>query len=261
MIGFNNLGKLGRLGNQMFQYAALKGIAAKNGYNYCIPPSSSTNEWADHQLLVPFKLKNLTQLNIQYIDRNRPTVSERDFSFDKNLYDNCPNWISLYGFFQSEKYFKHIEKEIKEDFQFKDEIYIPSKEMIDSLENPISLHIRRTDYVNNPNHNLLPIEYYHQALTNFDSNRTVIIFSDDPEWCKSQRIFSGDRFLVSENNSYVDLCLMSLCSAHVIANSSFSWWGAWLSNSDTVIAPRDWFGPGNKHLSTKDLYCSNWIVI
>lgn len=262
MIGFNALGKLGRLGNQMFQYASLKGIARNNGYNYCVPPSNNKDEWNDHQLFNPFKLSNINLLNVQYLDGERPTIVEKEFTFDEDLYNNCPKWVNLQGFFQTEKYFKDIETEIREDFEFQDQIYIPSKEMIDGTNNPISLHIRRTDYLTNDNHNPLGLEYYIEALTYFDDDREVIIFSDDPEWCKQQEIFSDDRFLVSENNSnYTDLCLMTLCKSHIIANSSFSWWGAWLAKSEKVIAPSKWFGPGNSHLDTKDLYCSDWIVI
>jgi hypothetical protein len=263
MIGFNALGKLGRLGNQMFQFASLKGIAKNNNYNFCLPPSEDKDEWTDHQLFVPFKFQNVMLLNIQYIDGNRPTVQEKSFSFDEELYNNCPKWVNLQGYFQSEKYFKNIEDDIRNDFQFHDHIYNPAKKMVDSVDNPISLHIRRTDYLTlSNNHNNLGLEYYEEALKHFDNDRTVIIFSDDPEWCNQQEIFSGDRFLVSENNSnYVDLCLMTLCKDHIIANSSFSWWGAWLAKGNKVIAPSKWFGPDNAHLDTTDLYCSDWIVI
>jgi len=263
MIGFNALGKLGRLGNQMFQFASLKGIAKNNNYNFCLPPSEDKDEWTDHQLFVPFKFQNVMLLNIQYIDGNRPTVEEKSFAFDEELYNNCPKWVNLQGYFQSEKYFKNIEDEIRNDFEFHDHIYDPAKKMIDGVDNPISLHIRRTDYLTlSHNHNNLGLEYYEEALKHFDNNRTVIIFSDDPEWCNQQEIFSGDRFLVSENNSnYVDLCLMTLCKDHIIANSSFSWWGAWLAKGNKVIAPSKWFGPDNAHLDTTDLYCSDWIVI
>lgn len=262
MIGFNAIGQLGRLGNQMFQYAAVKGIAIKNNYNYCIPPSNNQDEWRDHQLFNPFKMTNVSLLNVQYVDGERPTIAESGFCFDENLYNNCPKWVNIQGFFQSEKYFKEIENEIREDFEFREEIYDPAKEMIESVDNPISLHIRRTDYLTNENHDPLDFNYYKKALEQFSEDRTVIVFSDDPEWCKSQELFSDDRFLVSENNSnYVDLCLMSLCKEHIIANSSFSWWGAWLAKSKKVIAPSKWFGPGNSHLDTKDLYCPDWIII
>ena len=74
-------------------------------------------------------------------------------------------------------------------------------------------------------------------------NIPVIVFSDDCDWCNTQELFSDDRFMISENNSTdADLCLMSLCDYHIIANSSFSWWGAWLAKSKKVYAPKNWFG-------------------
>ena len=263
MIGFNALGKLGRLGNQMFQFAALKGIARNNGYEYCIPPSKNQNEWTDHQLFECFELTNVSSLNIQYIDSSRPIIAEFGFEFDENLFDNCPDWISIQGFFQSEKYFKHIEKEIRQDFRFKKEILIPCQKMISEIQNPVSLHIRRTDYLTNSNHSVLDESYYENALYQIDEKSTIIVFSDDSEWCKNHKLFSSDRFLIAENNSnYVDLCLMTLCEEHIIANSSFSWWGAWLSEGKKVIAPKNWFiGSNNEHLDTKDLIPKEWMLM
>lgn len=263
MIGFNQLGNLGRLGNQMFQYASLRGIAANLGYNICIPRSQNKNEWTDHQLNNVFKMSSLNPLSYQHIDENRPIIIESGFSFDERLFNECPDWVTIQGFFQSEKYFKHIRDQILLDYQFHDFILEPAKEVILNWNNPIALHVRRTDYMTNPNHNTLNLNYYKNALDYFDDNSQVVIFSDDSEWCFEQKLFDSDRFLISQsNNSYIDLCLMSLCSGHIIANSSFSWWGAWLSNSKKVIAPLDWFkGSRNEHLETKDLYCDGWIVI
>jgi hypothetical protein len=263
MIGFNALGQMGRLGNQMFQFAALKGIAQNNGYEYCFPPTRNQNEWTDHQLFNPFKLGATTQLNVQFIDPDRPIYPEGSFCFDEDLFNNCPDWVSLEGYFQSEKYFKHIRNDILKDFEFRDEILNPAKESISQLNSPIALHIRRTDYTTNPNHTVLELAYYEEALKLFDDNVEVIIFSDDPQWCMEQKLFESDRFMVSESgNHYMDLCLMTLCSGHITANSSFSWWGAWLSNSEKIIAPSGWFkGSQNEHLDTKDITPESWIVI
>jgi hypothetical protein len=263
MIGFNALGQLGRLGNQMFQFAALKGIARHRGFEYCFPPSQNINEWADHQLFNSFKLKNTTSLNIQFIDIDRPTVMEETFSFNEKLFNECPDWVSIQGYFQTEKYFKHIEDEIRGDFSFKDDILEPCKDMMSQFDGaPIALHIRRTDYLTNPNHTVLGLNYYEEALKHFDNNE-VLVFSDDSEWCRQQELFSDDRFLIAEENSnYVDMCLMTLCSGHIIANSSFSWWGAWLSNSKKVVAPSGWFrGSDNDHIDTKDIIPETWTVI
>lgn len=266
MIGFNALGKLGRLGNQMFQFAALKGIARNRGFEYCFPPSQNQNQWTDHQLFNPFKLTNTTSLNVQFIDSSRPVVLEETFSFNEKIFNECPDWVSIQGFFQTEKYFKHIEGEIKEDFSFKDEILEPCIEMMSQFDTPpVSLHIRRTDYITNPNHAVLELNYYKDALKHF-SNSEVLVFSDDSEWCKQQDLFSDDRFLIAEGNTnYVDLCLMTLCSGHIIANSSFSWWGSWLStNKDKKVYapnPKIWFGPNNSHLNVSDILPEEWSIV
>ena len=263
MIGFNYLGKHGRLANQMFQYAALKGIAAKHNYEWCIPPSEFNSIYYDHQLFEIFNLHSLK--NINYVPQNYSVVQEEGFHFDQQLFESCPDNVNIHGYFQTEKYFKHIEDDIHQDFSFKSGILDPCKEMMNDLGDCISLHVRRSDYVTNHiEHPPLDLEYYSQALEHFDENKTVIVFSDDIKWCKKQEIFSSDRFLISESkDNAVDLCLMTLCSGHIIANSSYSWWGSWLANSETVIAPIKWFGTqGNTAKNdTKDLIPENWIKI
>lgn len=263
MLAFNHLGHLGRLGNQMFQYASLRGIAARRGYDFGIPPSKFEDEWRSHQLFEVFDLPHLSRSNIKYLDGgNAPVAQERFFHFDQLLFNQCPNDVSLFGFFQSEKYFKHIEESIKEDFIFRDHILEPCKEIAEGFDNPVSLHVRRTDYLtNSANHYNLDLSYYEEALKYFDG-RQVIVFSDDPEWCQEQALFSDDRFLVSESgDNKIDLCLMTFCTGHIIANSSFSWWGAWLANSKKVIAPSKWFGPNNSDKETKDLIPETWTII
>ena len=268
MLAFNHLGRLGRLGNQMFQYAALRGIAVNRGYDWCIPKyldevDDGIGNKLRTELFDCFNLVNLSKKNIFILDQGHaPIVKEKFFHFDEELFNLCPNEVSLYGFFQSEKWFKYIESQIREDFSFKSEILEPCSEMINEVYNPISLHIRRGDFVFNENHPLQTIEYYKKALNYFDDKCSVIIFSDDPDWCNQQEIFSDSRFLVAEGNSnYVDLCLMTLCSGHIIANSSFSWWGAWLANSKSVIAPKNWFGQPLIHNNITDLYCEGWKII
>ena len=117
-------------------------------------------------------------------------VYEPHYHFSQELLDNCPDNVSLVGYFQSEKYFKHIEDEIRQDFTFKNEVAIPCKHMMSTMDTPIALHIRRGDFlINHANHNNLRVEYYFEALREFDDGRMVIIFSDDPEWCKEQPLF------------------------------------------------------------------------
>lgn len=269
MIGFNALGRMGRFANQMFQYASLKGIAKNVGADICIPKHAhAIDDGIGNKLRTELFDSFDLNVNIGLLNNGHaPTVHERFYHFDEELFSMCPDHVSLQGYFQSEKYFKHIEDEIREDFTFKDEILKPCLEMIKTVDNPIALHVRRTDYlVNSDNHFNLPIEYYQSALNYFDSDRNVIVFSDDPKWCNEQKIFEDDRFLISENDdNRVDLCLMTLCDDFIIANSSYSWWGAWLSKNKNkkVIAPIQWFGKTGytKDHNTKDLIPNEWIRI
>lgn len=270
MIGFNALGRMGRLANQMFQYASLKGIGKNVGAPICIPNhKDAVDDGIGNKLRTElfdgFEMFTLDRRQIGLLNNGHaPTVHERHFHFDEELFNLCPDHVSLQGYFQSEKYFKNVESEIREDFTFKEEILTPCKEMISQVENPIALHVRRTDYVkNSENHYNLSLEYYKKALSKFDSDRNVIVFSDDLEWCNQQELFADDRFMISESDdNRVDLCLMSLCDDFIIANSTYSWWGAWLSTNKNkkVIAPVQWFGTTGytKNHDTKDLIPDEW---
>jgi len=266
MIGFNHIGRLGRSSNQMFQYAALRGIAANAGVNFCLPYySDGVDDGLGNEnrteLFDFLEMSTVNQLNIQSIDQSRPIVQENYFNYNQEIHENCSDSVSLWGFFQSEKYFLNVEDIIRKDFIFKDEIRQPCQEMMDQVDGEtIGLHIRRKDYLTNPNHCALDISYYKEALSKFPDDLAVIVFSDDPAWCHNEDLFSGDRFMISESDSgYVDQCLMSMCSNFIIANSTFSWWAAWLGNRGKVIAPKKWFPANDK--DTKDLYCSGWEVI
>ena len=283
MIGFNHIGTIGRFGNQMFQYAALKGIAANRGFDYTIPPENSQIQIDNYGLLEAFELS--TNKNVGWKESSG-TVQERHFHFDEEIFNNCPDEVNIHGFFQSEKYFKHIEDDIRKDFTFKSEWLEPCQDMIKQLDtDPIFLHVRRGDpgladkrgfkwaYVNLAHqHPVQPLEYYEKALAEFDDEQPVIVFSDSIDWVKEQPFFQGDRFMFSEPEDkhsdgalvpYLDMCLMSLCDHAIIANSSMSWWGAWLIKNPNkkVIAPSMWFGSDYADKDTSDLYCEGWKVI
>jgi hypothetical protein len=274
MIGFNNLATMGRFGNQMFQYAALKGIAKNIGVDYTIPPITDRKiQHHNYGLFEAFKMT--TNKNVEWLQTS-DTFQEKQFHFDEEFFNSCPDEKNILGFFQTEKYFKNVEDDLRKDFTFRDEILIPCKEMIETLDRePIFLHVRRGDptlsdrgfkwaYTEcSSQHPPQPIE--------FDEDIPVIVFSDSPDWVKDQKIFSSDRFLISEPSDkypdgsyipYVDVCLMSLCSGAIIANSSLSWWGAWLQNNrGKVVAPKLWFGPAYADKITEDVYCEGWKVI
>ena len=158
-----------------------------------------------------------------------------------------------------------IEDDIRKDFTFKKKIQDECKEIVEEVfdQNPIALHIRRGDFlINSGNHHNLSLDWYEKALKKFDPDREVIIFSDDIFWASAQELFKPDRFIISDgNSSYHDMFMMTQCSDFIIANSTFSWWGAWLANTGRVIAPSKWFGPNNSHLNTKDLYPDHWEIL
>ena len=126
----------------------------------------------------------------------------------------------------------NVRHQLLEDFKFKPEIREVCDGAMAGMHKPIALHVRRTDYAQYNHHPIVSLDYYEEALSYFDTARDVIIFSDDPEWCHKQKLFSGDRFMISESgDQYIDLCLMTQCLDFIIANSSFSWWGAWAFNN------------------------------
>lgn len=280
MIGYNRLGSNGRLGNQMFQYAALRGIAAKNGYDFTIPPEDYPHR-DNYGLFETFKLMNVKTSNIGFVEGN--SVQENGHQFIEEFFTQLPDDVNLEGYFQTEKYFSHIKNEILQDFQFNEGYSIPCKQYIASLDTPpIFLHIRQSDNIGREQyHPILPLSYFERALEEFPEDTPCFVFTDDIAWCKKQEFFKADRFLFNESNerySYqtvdgtgnrqntllpqTDLCLMSMCSGAIIANSSMSWWGAWLQNGrGKVVAPKMWFGPAYPTNNTKDLYLENWIVI
>ena len=268
MIGFNYLGKMGQLGNQMFQYASLKGIAAKHNYRTIIP---SHNEVIVDALGNKLRIElfdafdiPMGPMDVGYIPHDR-NLQEPHYHFSQELLDRCPDNVSLVGYFQSEKYFKHIEEDIRKLFAPKSHDLRSYESIKHFLNNPIALHIRRGDFlINSVHHHNLSMKYYEEALKEFDESRQVVIFSDDTDWCKEQPLFDDDRFLVCESaGPYADLCIMSKCSDFIIANSTFSWWGAWLSDNEDklVIYPDKWFGPNNIDKSTADLFPPEWRMI
>jgi hypothetical protein len=283
MIGFNAIGTMGRLGNQMFQYAALKGIASNRGFEYCIPSKRPDIQIDNYGILDAFELS--TNQHVGWL--NGQTIKEHHYHFDEDIFNKCPDDHNILGFFQSEKYFKNVETEIRKDFTFRKEWLEPCIEFMKQFNNQevVFLHVRRGDpnlvdkrgfkwaYVNiQDQHPVQPIEYYKKALKTFPKDVPVLVFSDAIDWCKEQDIFKSDRFLFSEQEDkyedgalvpYIDLCLMSLCSHAIIANSSMSWWGAWLINNPNkkVIAPKMWFGPAYAHNNTKDLIPDTWTII
>lgn len=228
---------MGRLGNQLFQIATTIALAVKNDDDYVFPTWSYEND---------FSLHNCFSNNIT----NTETYREIGFTYSPIPY--MPN-LNLFGYFQSEKYF--------EDCQDIIQSLLTPTIGLGIQYNHTSIHVRRADYTNLTKEYIqLDMEYYRQAISAIGSQK-YIVFSDDIEWCKQN--FVDDKFIFSENKSPVqDLALMLSCEHNIIANSSFSWWGAYLNKnpSKIVIAPSKWFGPNLPH-DTKDLLPQQWTKI
>ena len=283
-VSFNGLGNEGRLGNQMFQYAFIRGMSKKHGYDFMIPHQSA-DRFDNYGLFDCFKLEGCKTGEGSY-----PTLECRDTAFNQKFLDECTDNTNYSGVFQTEKYFVNATEELRKDFTFHKEILDPCQEFIDNVGDVIFLHIRRgnsnlvgkrgekwsyqllQDY-----HPLMKKEYYLKALSHFDESKKVIVLSDTIDWCKEQDWLQDDRFLFSDSSyevfddgasvPYIDLCLMSLCSGGIIANSSMSWWGAWLqNNTGKIIAPNPWYGAkaynyGNAELCDADLIPERWTKL
>ena len=278
-ISYNRLGSNGRLGNQMFQYAGLRGIAANRGYDWVIPRPDSYGD-SNYGLFDCFEMGSVEEKNFGKL--NAPSIATGQFHFSQDFFDGCPDNTNLHDYFTTEKYFANIKDVIRKDFTFKKEILEPCKEIVDELENPIFMHVRRGDYIVNPSaHPMCPISYYEKALELFDENSPVLVFSDSIEWCKEQEFFQGDRFMLSEYDEkysqtadtllgrqntlipYFDLCMMTLCNGGIIANSTMSWWGAWLMENKTqpIVAPKPWFGTHYNDYNMNDLLPDGWVEV
>lgn len=260
MIGMNNLGNNGRLGNQMFQYASLVGIAKNRGFDFKIPK--------DCDLVRGFVMPNCTN-NYGYVSGDELILHD-SHEFCQELYEKCPDNVTLNGYFQTEKYFKNVEDTIRDDFTFKkeieDEVDFYFKDILE--KNPVSIVVR---HYNNSfdypgcayNHRNIPVKYFYDAIEMMGRDRTYIICSNNTEFCRN--IFDGDNFIINDvstksEKQFFDLCLSSKCKDFITSNSTFSWWAAWLGNGRVTI-PTPWYGPGLSNNNTSDLYPDGWEKI
>ncbi|WP_159473060.1 alpha-1,2-fucosyltransferase [Chryseobacterium sp. 18068] len=287
---------IGGLGNQMFQYATAKALALHRDehllldsrlfdnyklHSYCLNHFNieATVVTNDLPLKTPGFSKRVIDKLLQktnaLILQNRifNIYQEKDLLFDNTLFLTGKKNIYLKGYFQSEKYFAKYEDQLRTDF----EIVTPlKKETTDMLkiieaENSVSLHIRRGDYVSNPaanaTHGTCDLNYYQKAVANINNdieNAIFFIFSDDINWAKENLKLKNKTYFIDFNDAstnYEDLKLMSTCKHNIIANSSFSWWGAWLNRNKNkkVIAPSKWFN--TDVLNSQDIIPESWMKI
>lgn len=285
----------GGLGNQMFQYAAGRRLA----YLHNVPLKLDLS-WFDDNLsgvtprsyalghfsihAEPATDQEISQLYEPQPDRIRHLLNfinpcyrkthirEQNFYFDPAILQ-LPDNIFLDGYWQSEKYFRHIAPVIRDEFTVRSEPVGRNRELMSTINgcNAISIHFRRGDYVtdakNVTRYGEYSNDYYMRAveLVTLRVDRPhFFVFSDDPAWVREHLTISHTMTQVDHNGpgkAYEDLRLMSLCRHHIIANSSFSWWGAWLNPrpDKVVIAPSRWFN--DIAFDTSDLIPASWLRV
>jgi len=266
MITCSSIGYNGRLANQIFQFSSTVGIARNLGYDVKFPienfVSGNPHDYNGGKLLNCFDIPDDYFLQIEKIRKDiKYQYIEKDLSYDSSL-ESIPDSVDLRGYFQTEKYFIKSESEIRKCLTFKESVKLSGESIVQIPETSVSIHVRRGDYTQfSDHHPTQKIEYYIDSMSKFEGI-PKFIFSDDIEWCKeSFKSIGNDIFLVECDDPFTSLYLMSKCKHHIIANSSFSWWGAWLSGSKgKVIAPSMWFGDSIKK-DTRDLYCKDWETI
>ena len=258
---------MGGLGNQMFQIAT--GLSEALEHNTQAYFSKKTNLHISATSRPDYK-DTILEFLPRMEEPNLPVFNERRFTYKK--LENIIN-KKLRGYFQSEKYFIKHKNEVIKFFKtclLREDVQNKINNILNKINttNTISVHVRRNDYIHLQHvHYLQGETYYKNALTKLSkildlTTYKLVIFSDDIKWCKKCQIFKKNKcYFVENNEDYIDLYLMSMCKHHIIANSSFSWWGAFLNENENkfVVAPSKWFGPqGPKKWDT--IYCSNWLI-
>ena len=277
MITYNKIGHFGRLGNQMFQFAATVGIARKANQVFAFPKENteipSVEDFKDGvRREVYFDLPKYfpnVERTLQPLEEIQTfhVAQEPYFHFCPDLF-TVPDQTNLMGYFQTEKYFEHCSDLILGYFQFDKEIKKKAENSFPQFPSKVeyvSIHLRRGDYAGLQQfHPVMDADYYFDAMTQFmDGDYCFLIFSDDIQYAKELFGEQENIVYVEGNDAAVDMCMMTMCDHNVIANSSFSWWGAWLNDNTNkkVVAPKRWFGPAYKGIhDTKDLYPQSWIV-
>lgn len=285
---------IGGLGNQLFQYALGKHLALLNhtdlklditGFDeyklhaYSLGHFNITENFATREEVARFKRYRRRRGKIwfiynRFIADEQKYTQERQFHFDPQILKGTGD-IYLDGFWQTEKYFKDIQDILRKEITVKSPLQGRDADIAREIEatNSIMMHIRRGDYVTNQQtneyHGTCGLDYYRKAIAIIAEkvpSPHFFIFSDDHEWVKENIVLEYPSTYVDHNNAdknYEDLRLMSLCKHHIIANSSFSWWGAWLSQNThkIVIGPKGWFNNPKKKSITSDVIPSDWITI
>lgn len=286
----------GGMGNQMFQYALGRALSVKNGVplgldlTFLLDRTPIPNfTFRDYDLDIfnieativskkdiPFLYRKYSLgIFMRYLDYlrrklvNTPGKEKRNCYFDQSIFD-LESDLYLEGWWQSYKYFEDISDLIRKDFTLKNKLplHVENLREVIQKENSLCIHVRRGDYVGNSFHEIVGKEYYEEGIKKIKSLTKIdkiYVFSDDIKWCEENMKFEFPTMFVGEEYTGTKaeghLMLMKSCKNFIIPNSSFSWWGAWLSDykDKVVIVPKRWFA--DESINSDDLIPSGWIRI
>lgn len=272
----------GRLGNQMFQYAAARGLAARRGVPVALDSRGAVTRGegvltrvfdlplADPGTLPPARHEHLLRYGLWRLSGQSPRLRrEKHLGYNPEI-ETYADPCYLHGYWQSQQYFAHISDTIRQDFTFPDFTNTQNREMVEQIKGTLSvaMHIRRGDYLTLGAHVLCDQAYYESALSKIceglNAEPTVFVFSDDPQWAKDNLPLPCPKVVVDFNGpdtDFEDMRLMSLCQHNIIGNSSFSWWGAWLNKNPAkqVAGPTRWFG--DPKLVNPDILPKEWMKV
>ncbi len=252
MITYMHLTKNGQLGNQLFRIASTIGIAAQLGHPFVFSKWPYTSYMKNPLPQTDQEFLRMAHMQFNEAWPGHPQFSDGQVRFEPK---NTQEIWNLRGHYQNEKYFLDCRPTVRHFLTLKDEIHKPLVEAVRKVKEKFvklySLHVRRGDYVGNPWFFQLDVENYYKPVYEQTHGPGVgyLVFSDDLAWCRENLARLGPNVLFWQSGSAVhDLYGGSLCDAHIISNSTFSWWTAWLGEYEQpgkeVIAPSRWFGPG-----------------
>lgn len=276
----------------MFQYAVGRALSLEHGVSMCL----DAEDFSQHIIHQGFELERVFSMPLAFASpedlhrtlgwqssrfalrllarpearflRSNSLIIEPHFQYFDGI-KRVPSSCYLRGYWQSERYFAAVADVIRADFAFRLPLSGENRRLAETMRtvNAVSLHVRRGDYLSNPHtlsvHGVCSLEYYVRAIRHIVErvpDPVFFVFSDDLDWVKDVLQLEYPCHFVEHNRgseSYNDMRLMSLCSHHILANSSFSWWGAWLNSSDTkiVLAPAQWFA---RPVDVADLLPEGW---